>query len=64
MTLDKEYIKARNALISMAEEYADKKAGGKPPRLATRTDPAFEAWASSWNRYYHGKMNELAKGVK
>jgi hypothetical protein len=58
-----EYEKSRNALIPIAEKYAnrlhpepsqtDKGKNGK------NRNPVTEAWENAWNRCFHGKMEEL-----
>jgi hypothetical protein len=53
--LGEKFINARNKLIPVAENHADKTAGAKPPKGTTHDD-----WADKWNQAYHGKMTELA----
>lgn len=52
---NQEYIEARNALIPLAEQYANESAGPTPP--AKRL---ISSWAARWNEFFHKKMNELA----
>ncbi len=58
-----EYEKERNKLIPQAEKYADEVAG-KRPKPKKLNDPLTIAWNNTWNRAYHGKMDELWKGTK
>ena len=50
---DKEYIKARDALIPEAERFADAKISG------FRGDEEFRR--DSWTRHFHQRMNELVQ---
>lgn len=57
---DCEYVAARDALIPLAEKYANDHAGPKPP--GTRMDNAeCELWAARWNTLFHAHMDELWK---
>ena len=47
-----EYVTQRNALIPSAVAFANKKAGANPQSNADR---------DTWNRAFHGKMNDLAR---
>uniref|UniRef100_A0A6M3JZQ1 Uncharacterized protein n=1 Tax=viral metagenome TaxID=1070528 RepID=A0A6M3JZQ1_9ZZZZ len=53
---NREYNERRNALIPIAEKFANKRYGatwlGKDE--ATRLE-----WVDNWNQLYHGKMNRL-----
>jgi hypothetical protein len=54
------YDKARTALIPTAEKFANY-AHGATCKGGSEEDR--EVWAAAWNRAYHTKMNELAKGL-
>lgn len=53
---NKEYIKARNNLIPIAERFANNKAGTSPGPGDIRMD-----WASRWGRTFLGEMDRLAR---
>ena len=56
---DKKYEAARNALIPIAEAYANKECGSKPPKKVRGDDDARNAWTAKWNRVFHSKMDRL-----
>lgn len=53
---NKEYIKARNNLIPIAEKLANKKHGTSQGPGESRED-----WARNWSLTFHDKMDSLAK---
>jgi hypothetical protein len=57
---DKAYEAARDRLIPTAEEYANKLVG---PRPADNSESTGATWFWKWNRAFHGRMNELARGA-
>jgi len=55
---NKEYTKARNKLIPIAEKYANSEASKEKPFEKDR-----EEWVIEWNRLFLGKMDELVKEI-
>ncbi len=55
---DKDYAAARDKLIPLAEEFADKKCRKKFPG---GPQAAKEAWTARWNLAFHSKMEKLWK---
>lgn len=54
--IDKEYIKARNNLIPIAEKFTNDKIGTSQGPGESRED-----WARNWSLTFHDKMDELAR---
>ena len=55
---DFQYETARNRLIPLAEQKANRE-HGDTPKLGTR-----DKWVKAWNRCYLGEMDRLAKEVE
>jgi len=53
---DAAYISAREALIPIAEKYADKHCGKRGPKDNKKE---LEKWYNSWSRTFHRKMDQL-----
>ena len=55
------YTEERDKLIPIAEKYADER-NGISGRGKSHEEK--EKWTAAWNMDFHGKMNELAEGLK
>ena len=53
---DKDYVFKRDLLIPTAIKHTNDAVGPPPKREAE-----LEGWRATWNRFYHQKMNLLAK---
>ena len=58
MKINKEYIKARDALIPHAERYANEQVGKHPNSKEDR-----EEWGAKWNQVFLAKMDKLAREI-
>lgn len=54
-----DYECKRDLLIPVAERFADSICGTEPDKAAKH----YRKWADFWNKEYHQKMNELARGL-
>ena len=55
---DKEYEKARNKLIPVAEKIANDQEGNLKPEKGGRS---VGEWSDAWNRVFFREMNRLAR---